>query len=200
MKVFINKIYIMKKIVRLTESDITRIIRRVINENDENDLSPDNSKQFSFVKKATEFLSAVDNDGDGEYDDYDGTNDAVMTKVVMSIKSKEEYDDINNYVIEKTKKSVITWIRLETDDDVVKIGNHTLKMFCHLVSLGVTVNGYDELSCKSKLYKDISCVDRMSLPNAEGYFNPNRTHYGNIRNIDGNFDLYQGSHFFCRIK
>jgi hypothetical protein len=152
MKVFINKIYIMKKIVRLTESDITRIIRRVINENDENDLSPDNSKQFSFVKKATEFLSAVDNDGDGEYDDYDGTNDAVMTKVVMSIKSKEEYDDINNYVIEKTKKSVITWIRLETDDDVVKIGNHTLPLYCHLVSLGVTVNGHDKLSCQSKLH------------------------------------------------
>jgi hypothetical protein len=174
----------MRRPIRLNESDITRIVRRVINEND----------------KGSAFLSAVDNDGDGEYDDYDGTNDAVMTKVVMSIKSKEEYDTINSYVIEKTKKSVITWIRLETDDDVVKIGNHTLKMFCHLVSLGVTVNGYDELSCKSKLYKDISCVDRMSLPNAEGDFNPHRTSYGNIRNIDGNFDLYQGSHFFCRIK
>jgi arabinogalactan endo-1,4-beta-galactosidase len=190
----------MKKIVRLTESDITRIIRRVINENDENDLSPDNSKQFSFVKKATEFLSAVDNDGDDDYEDFDGTNDKSMQKVIMSIISKEEYDDINNYVIEKTKKSVINWIKSETDYDLVQVGNHTLKMFCHLVSLGVTVNGYDELSCKSKLYKDISCVDRMSLPNAEGDFNPHRTSYGNIRNIDGNFDLYQGSHFFCRIK
>ena len=189
----------MKKIVRLTESDITRIIRRVINENDENDLSPDNSKQFSFVKKATEFLSAVDNDGDGEYDDYDGTNDAVMTKVVMSIKSKEEYDTINSYVIEKTKKSVITWIRLEMDN-VMGFMVNSLPLYCHLVSLGVTVNGHNKLSCQSNYSKNISCADRMSLPNAEGDFNPHRTSYGNIRNIDGNFDLYQGSHFFCRIK
>ena len=75
----------MKKIVRLTESDITRIVRHVINENDENDLSPDNSKQFSFVKKATEFLSAVDNDGDDDYEDFDGTNDKSMQKVIMQL-------------------------------------------------------------------------------------------------------------------
>ena len=64
----------MGTIIRLNESNITRIVRRVINEND----------------KGSAFLSAVDNDGDGKYDDYDGTNDAVMTKVVMSIKSKSE--------------------------------------------------------------------------------------------------------------
>jgi hypothetical protein len=174
----------MRRPIRLNESDITRIVRRVINEND----------------KGSAFLSAVDNDGDGEYDDYDGTNDAVMTKVVMSIKSKEEYDTINSYVMKKTKKSVITWIRLETDDDFVKIGNHTLKMFCHLVSLGVTVNGYDKLFCQSEFYKNISCVDRMSLPNAEGDFSSHPNNYGNIRNIDGSFYLYQGQHFFCKIK
>ena len=173
----------MRRPIRLNESDITRIVRRVINEND----------------KGSAFLSAVDNDGDGEYDDYDGTNDAVMTKVVMSIKSKEEYDTINSYVIEKTKKSVITWIRLEMDN-VMGFMVNSLPLYCHLVSLGVTVNGHNKLSCQSKYTKNISCADRMSLPNAEGDFNPHRTSYGNIRNIDGNFDLYQGSHFFCRIK
>ena len=173
----------MRRHIRLTESDLTRIVRRVINEND----------------KGSAFLSAVDNDGDGEYDDSDGTNDAVMTKVVMSIESKEEYDTINSYVIEKTKKSVITWIRMEMDN-VMGFMVNSLPLYCHLVSLGVTVKGHDKLSCQSNYSKNISCADRMSLPNAEGDFNSHPSNYGNIKNIDGSFYLYQGSRFFCKIK
>lgn len=168
----------MRRPIRLTESDLTRIVRRVINEND----------------KGSAFLSAVDNDGDGEYDDSDGTNDAVMTKVVMSIESKEEYDTINSYVIEKTKKSVITWIRLEMDN-VMGFRVNSLPLYCHLVSLGVTVNGHNKLSCQSKYTKDISCADRMSLPGAE-------IRDGIIRNDGGTFNLYRGGggNFFCKIK
>ena len=173
----------MRRPIRLNESDITRIVRRVINEND----------------KGSAFLSAVDNDGDGEYDDYDGTNDAVMTKVVMSIKSKAEYDTINSYVMKKTKKSIITWIRLEKDNDVIKMNNSTFPMFCHLVSLGVTVNGHNKLSCQQNL-GTITCADRMSLPNAKGDFSSHPNKYGNIKYINGSFDLYQGQNFFCKIK
>jgi len=169
----------MKRIIRLTESDLTRLVRRVINEND----------------KGSAFLSAVDNDGDGDYNDNDGTNDAVMTKVVMSIKSKEEYDTINSYVIEKTKKSVITWIRMEMDN-VMGFRVNSLPLYCHLVSLGVTVNGHSELSCQSKLYKNISCADRMSLPGAE-------MRDGIIKKNGGSYNLYNGpggNQFFCKIK
>ena len=173
----------MRRPIRLNESDITRIVRRVINEND----------------KGSAFLSAVDNDGDGKYGDSDGTNDEVITKVVMSIKSKEEYDTINSYVIEKTKKSVITWIRMEMDN-VLGFMVNSLPLYCHLVSLGVTVKGHDKLSCQSNYSKNISCADRMSLPNAEGDFNSHPSNYGNIKNIDGSFYLYQGSRFFCKIK
>jgi hypothetical protein len=35
--IFINKIKIMRKVVRLTESDLVRIVKRVINEQDENE-------------------------------------------------------------------------------------------------------------------------------------------------------------------
>ena len=61
-----------------------------------------------------QFVSAVDNDGDGEYDDSDGTNDAVMTKVVMSIESKEEYDTINIFNVTilvgvRTKITFCVW-------------------------------------------------------------------------------------------
>lgn len=173
----------MRQPIRLTERDLTRIVRRVINEND----------------KGSAFLSAVDNDGDGKYGDSDGTNDEVITKVVMSIKSKEEYDTINSYVIEKTKKSVITWIRMEMDN-VLGFMVNSLPLYCHLVSLGVTVKGHDKLSCQSNYSKNISCADRMSLPNAEGDFNSHPSNYGNIKNIDGSFYLYQGSRFFCKIK
>jgi hypothetical protein len=164
---------------KLTERDLSRIVKRVINEND----------------KGSAFLSAVDNDGDGDYNDNDGTNDEVMTKVVMSIKSKEEYDTINSYVIEKTKKSVITWIRIEMDN-VMGFRVNSLPLYCHLVSLGVTVNGHSELSCQSKLYKNISCADRMSLPGA-------KIKDGIIRYVDGSYNLYSGpggNQFFCKIK
>ncbi len=165
----------MRQPIKLNESDITRIVRRVISEN----------------VKGEQFLKAVDDDNDGDYDDWDGTDDAVMSKVVMSIKSKEEYNEINRYVTKKTGKSVITWIRVEREE------RENYYMFCHLVSLGVTVNGYSELFCNPGT---ISCVDRMSLPNPKGNFGSHANRYGNIKYINGSYDLYQGSDFFCRIK
>ena len=71
---------------------------------------------------------------------------------------------------------------------------NSLPLYCHLVSLGVTVNGHNKLSCQSNYSKNISCADRMSIPGAE-------IRNGVIRNDGGSFNLYgAGGIFFCKIK
>ncbi len=165
----------MRQPIKLNESDITRIVRRVISEN----------------VKGEKFLKAVDVDNDGDYDDWDGTDEKAIENVIRSIKSTDEYNEINSYVTKKTGKGVTTWIRMEREE------SENYYMFCHLVSLGVTVNGYSKHFCN---LGTISCVDRMTRPNPKGNFGSHANRYGNIKYINGSYDLYQGSDFFCRIK
>jgi len=64
----------MKKIVRITESDLTRIVKRVISEN-------------SDLKKYQALLNSVDGLG---------TNDKDFFEALYSIKDKNEYNRINS--------------------------------------------------------------------------------------------------------
>ena len=169
----------MRRTMRLTERDFSRIVRRVITEND----------------KGVKFLKSVDNDNDGDYNDYDGTNNAAMIKVIRSIKSKDEYDTINDYVVDETGKSIITWIRLECDEKIFR--SEQTELFCHLVSLDVYVKGYDTTICQDKFYKNISCTDKMDMLSTDDM--PSMR-YGNIKYVNDEFHLYNGHQFFCKIK
>jgi hypothetical protein len=70
----------MKRIIRLTESDLTRIVRRVINENEQT--------------KYQQLYDAVDGAG---------TDEETFLKVIESIRDKDEYAKIN--AIGKAKTS-----------------------------------------------------------------------------------------------
>ena len=51
----------MKRIIRLTESDLTRIVRRVIRES-EDDWSDDEEMEYQDIKSKGPYLKAFDND------------------------------------------------------------------------------------------------------------------------------------------
>ena len=62
MGIFITKEYIMKKIVRLTESDLTRIVKRTINEMDD-----DMGHNFSIYNDIESELMEMPNDESIDY-------------------------------------------------------------------------------------------------------------------------------------
>jgi hypothetical protein len=92
----------MKKIVRLTESDLTRIVKRVINEiNYDDDFSQDeydNDEDFNqddyddLINQAKEFLIEF------EYDDPESVYEMSDMEVIKIIKimDKELYEKIQN--------------------------------------------------------------------------------------------------------
>jgi hypothetical protein len=110
-------------------------VKPLINEDDEN-------------KKVSNFLSSVDADGDGEYDDYDGTNEDLMYKTIISISSSSEYFKIDGEVKKKTGKPISFWIKNELQKamDILAVGNcdessdyyRQVKMFCHMNDIGVS--------------------------------------------------------------
>jgi hypothetical protein len=136
----------MKKIIRLTESDLVRIVKRVITEDDDD-------------KKVSNFLSSVDKDQDGDYYDYDGTNENLMYKTIMSITSSSEYFRIDKKIKEKTGKPIYFWINgeLKKSMDIFAVGNcdegsdyyKQVKMFCHINDIGVSKqSSWTTKSCK----------------------------------------------------
>lgn len=120
----------MKKIIRLTESDLARIVRRVIKE--------------SGNEKVEKILKSIDNDSDQNYDEWDGTDENLLHKTVMSISDLSEYKMITNIIKEKTGKHLPYWINSEISDDVLQVGNcdkngdryKKIDMFCHITDLG----------------------------------------------------------------
>ena len=81
----------MSKIIRLTERDLSRIVKHVLSENLNN--------------KTNDFLKSIDNNSNGDYYDYDGTDEDLMLATLKSIKTISEYQTINNEVVNKTKKN-----------------------------------------------------------------------------------------------
>ena len=101
----------MGRIVRLTEQDLARIVRRVINENEQT--------------KYQQLYDAVDGLG---------TDEETFLKVIESIRDKAEYDKIN--AIGKAKGEDI--ISLFTGDFGMGTRNHLHKRFCDkLDKLGI---------------------------------------------------------------
>lgn len=125
----------MKKIIRLTERDLARIVRRVINEQGLYQITKSNDE------KAKDFLSSVDHDKDNDYNDYDQTDEDLMFATIMSIPSKSDYMKITNIVKEKTGKHIPYWIDSELGDSGICYGGDgelKMRMFCHITDLGVS--------------------------------------------------------------
>ncbi len=142
----------MRQPIKLNESYITRILRQVISEN----------------VKGEKFLKAVDGDNDGDYDDWDGTDEKAIENVIRSIKSMDEYNEINNYVTRKTGKNIIYWVTSETSQQQQDV------LLCQLHTLGVKGTGKTKEFCGSNVYKNISC----------------NTYFKSISNLDDMFDLW----------
>ena len=75
----------MKKVIRLTESDLARIVKRVIKENEvsiKKPISTENGKNaFKLIKAGV-----------------DGKNKDTMAKGVYTIKTKEDYDTVMRHI------------------------------------------------------------------------------------------------------
>ena len=131
----------MKKIIRITEQDLAKLASRVIN------------SSLDSKSKANNFILSIDKDEDGNYDEWDGTDENLMYDTIMSIKSKSEYFEITNIVKEKTGKHIPYWIDSELDDNSScyddEDGGQKIMMFCHIADLGVSNQSeWTKESCK----------------------------------------------------
>lgn len=106
------------------------------------------------------FLSSIDGDSDGEYDDWDGTNEEKMLKTIKSIESLTYYSYINKIVKEKTGQTIIYWIDEEMGDTFSSAGDTVTKdkMICHLLNIGLTLSKDKqsnwEKRCRDRKYWD----------------------------------------------
>ena len=110
--IFINKMNIMnrknKKVVRLTESDLVRIVKRVLSEQGEN---PQAIAQDVYNK----ILKAMNQSGYSWLSWIDGTDEESITRAIVdNVTSQEIYDSLLNLVQAKQKKrTVMDWISTE---------------------------------------------------------------------------------------
>jgi hypothetical protein len=87
---------IMKKIIRLTESDLTRIVRRVIKESNKGLLQEGvGQTAFDTIKKAMDGL---------------GTDENMVAKGVYMIKTKPDYQECLTLVNKAGYKTILAWI------------------------------------------------------------------------------------------
>jgi hypothetical protein len=89
----------MKKIIRLTESDLTRIVRRVIKE----------QQSGGYTQNAKNAIKLIE---DGiAYIGVDGTTlESSIAKGVYAIKTKEDYQHVLKHANAKGFKTIMTWI------------------------------------------------------------------------------------------
>lgn len=101
----------MKKIIRLTESDLTRIVRRVIKEQESGIASgaikPLGGGYTENAKKAIKFIE------DGMGSTFGGYQN--IQKGVYAIKTKEDYQNVLKHCMAKNKgyKTILNWINTE---------------------------------------------------------------------------------------
>ena len=127
----------MRGTIRLTENDLSRIVKKVLSENLNN--------------KTKDFLKSIDYDSDGDYYDWDGTDYELMLSTLKSIKTISEYQTINNEVVNKTKKNIIYWVNSETS------GESRDLLLCRLHTLGANGTGKTKEYCGRYVYNNISC-------------------------------------------
>ena len=127
----------MRRTIRLTENNLSRIVKKVLSENLNN--------------KTNDFLKSIDYDSDGEYYDWDGTDYELMLSTLRSIKTISEYQTINNEVVNKTKKNIIYWVNSETSGQPREV------LLCRLQTLGANGTGKTKEYCGQYVYNSISC-------------------------------------------
>jgi hypothetical protein len=134
----------MKRIIRLTERDLTRIIRRVINENEQT--------------KYQQLYDAVEGPG---------TNEDAFLKVIESIRDKAEYDKIN--AIGKAKGEDI--ISLFDNDFGIGTTVDIYERFCGKLSkIGVSLPKSHRCNSNEwKFYYDI--FGKKHSYHEKGFFN-----------------------------
>jgi hypothetical protein len=92
----------MKRVIRLTESDLARIVRRVIAE--DATAAPNNGlKAFQLIKGGIEYLG--------------GTDEAKISTGVFTIKNKADYQTCLSYVKKEGFNTIMAYIGSDMDYD-----------------------------------------------------------------------------------
>jgi hypothetical protein len=95
----------MKKIIRLTESDLVRLVKRVIAE--DATAAPNNGlKAFQLIKGGIEYLG--------------GTDEAKISTGVFTIKNKADYQTCLSYVKKEGFNTIMKYIATDMDYDYDK--------------------------------------------------------------------------------
>lgn len=86
----------MKKIIRLTESDLTRIVRRVIKEQQSGGYTQNAKTAIKLIEDGIAYIG--------------GTDEKMIARGVYAIKTKEDYNGVLDHSKKKGFKSVMGWI------------------------------------------------------------------------------------------
>ena len=100
----------MKKVIRLTESDLVRLVKRVIKEQEDQWNTDKETELFDLRKKSDEFLKDKNRPRYADYDD----NESFM-KDVEDWKESSGYNNHINYL--KSREDVKRGIRKREDDE-----------------------------------------------------------------------------------
>jgi hypothetical protein len=89
----------MKKIIRLTESDLARIVRRVIKEQESGGYTQNAKKAIKLIEDGIAYMG--------------GTDEEMIARGVYTIKTKEDYNSVLDHCKRKGFKSVMAWINTD---------------------------------------------------------------------------------------
>ena len=103
----------MKKIVRFTESDLTRLVKRVINENSMKYLKK-LSEKIIMSKKFDEVLNEMNPDDFGDEFEY---ADNFITNLLEEFSGYKHYDDLYDYIKDEYGEMIISYYFNDDDDD-----------------------------------------------------------------------------------
>ena len=110
----------MKKIIRLTESDLSRIVKRVINEKSkENELDQFIKRRSSLIDELIEKnIDEVEEDGTLFNDEYEYTKN-IINWVVQDMKVREDIDenDIIDYIEDEHGEYIRSRFNSEDDEE-----------------------------------------------------------------------------------
>ena len=90
----------MKRIIRLTESDLARIVKRVIKENQTGGGYTQNAKTaIKLIENGIAYIG--------------GTDEDMIAKGVYTIKTKEDYNNVLHHCKRKGFKTIMDWINTD---------------------------------------------------------------------------------------
>ena len=100
------------------------------------------------------FLKSIDQDNDGDYNDWDGTDEETFFNTIMNLKTLSDYYKLNNKVKEKTNKNISDFIDSELDTAFPSDGEKETKMYCHVLKLGLKISKHTKEDCDYFLNKN----------------------------------------------